>query len=56
MHKGVALTTHEDVSRVIQSKNQVRGHYIGAQIVPDKCMVYYSLLDNYYINKLIEEY
>lgn len=38
MQRGIAYTTHADVSRELHATRQDRGHYIAAQVVPDKCM------------------
>ena len=35
---GVLLHSHADVSRILQSEHQPRGRYLGAMLVPDRCL------------------
>jgi hypothetical protein len=48
LQQGIALSTHADVSRELMAKRQDRGHYIAAQLVPDKCMVCSLLLVDWF--------
>jgi len=41
---GVAFHKYEAVSKILKSKHQVRGQYLGARIVPDRCMVPSTLI------------